>query len=146
MIQVTSTAFRDGSVIPERFTCRGAGDVPDLAWSGVPAEAPALAVVVDDPDAPRGTFVHAVWFDLPASTASWPEGGPGGTAKAARNSGGRTGWYPPCPPSGTHHYRFTVVALREPLGLDDGADHASVIDAINNQAVAKGTLVGLVRG
>jgi Raf kinase inhibitor-like YbhB/YbcL family protein len=143
-IQVTSSAFTPGGPIPSGFTCRGAGQAPPLAWSGA-GTPPALAVVVDDPDAPGGTFVHWIVLDLPGSTTSLPAGGalPAGAAQA-QSSAGRPGWTPPCPPSGTHHYRFTVYALREPTGLDDGVPAADALGAIDRLTTARGQLVGLV--
>lgn len=145
-LQVTSSAFGAGGTIPERFTCRGDGQAPPLAWSGA-GSAPALGLLVDDPDAPGGTYVHWVVLDLPAGTTSLPQGGalPPGTRQAV-NSGGSAGWAPPCPPSGTHHYRFTVYALSAPTGLADGAGKEEAIAALDRLAVARGQLVGLVSG
>ena len=142
-LRVTSDAFADGGRIPAAYTCTGAGRVPTLAWSGDLGGAAALAVVVDDPDAPSGTFVHRVVLDLPA-TASGLGADPPPGAHEAKNSAGRTGWTPPCPPSGTHHYRFTVYGLRTPTGLPDGVTAAEAIRAINARAVVQGRLVGLV--
>lgn len=140
-IEVTSPAFSDGEQIPPAFTCKGDGGAPPLAWQGVPAEAASLALVVSDPDAPSGTFVHWVLYDLQASDGALPadEVPPG--AREADNSAGERGWYPPCPPSGTHHYRFTVYALGEPL--TEGRTQA-LLDEIGEVAVAQGTLTGLV--
>lgn len=141
---MTSSAFAPNGVIPAAFTCRGAGQAPPLAWSGA-GSPPALALVVDDPDAPGGTFVHWIVLDLPGGTTGLPAGGalPAGTAQGL-NSAGRPGWTPPCPPSGTHHYQFTVYALRAPTGLADGAAAADAQAAITRLATAQGRLVGLV--
>lgn len=117
-ISVRSTAFEEGARIPERHTCVGEDVAPPLTWTGVPADARRVAVVVDDPDAPGGTFLH--WFVLlgPEAT-SVPE-----------DVGGYRG---PCPPPGkTHHYRFSVFAL----GTDSPVDAAGVRKA----AIASGTL------
>ncbi len=141
-ITVTSDAFTDGGAIPRRFSCDGAGDVPPLSWQGVPGGAAALAIVVDDPDAPRGTFTHWVVVDLPASVMSLTGGTLPPEARQATNSGGRTGWYPPCPPSGIHHYRFTVYALAKPTGLSDGAPLERALTAIESERTAWGRLVG----
>jgi Raf kinase inhibitor-like YbhB/YbcL family protein len=143
-VRVTSTAFTDGAEIPEQFTCRGAGESPPLTWS-THTRAVAQALVVDDPDAPGGTFVHWVALDLPGSTTRLPQGGalpPG--ARQARNSAGRTGWTPPCPPSGTHRYRFTVYLLRMPAGLADEVATGDALAAISRLATGRGRLVGLV--
>lgn len=137
-IVVTSTAFADGGRIPEQFTCHGAGTAPPLSWSGAPASAAALALVVVDPDA--GNYYHWVALDLPASSTSAPAVAP----VEARNSKGSTGWTPPCPPSGTHHYEFTVYALDASTGLSSGASIADALDAIAQHAIAHGTLTGRV--
>jgi Raf kinase inhibitor-like YbhB/YbcL family protein len=143
-VRVSSTAFADGQEIPERFTCRGAGQSPPLSWS-TQARAEAQALVVDDPDAPSGTFVHWVVFDLPGSSTALPPGGqPPAGARQAQNSAGGTGWTPPCPPSGTHHYRFTVYLLRARAGLADGVATGDALAAIDRLATGRGQLVGLV--
>jgi len=119
-IAVRSEAFEDGQPIPKRFTCDGENVPPPLSWSGVPSGAARVAVVVDDPDAPGGTFVH--WLVLLAPTAtSVPE-----------DIGGYRG---PCPPPGPpHHYRFSVYALGGSSPLDP--------PAIRKAAIAAGTLTG----
>jgi Raf kinase inhibitor-like YbhB/YbcL family protein len=140
-ITVTSAAFADGATIPVRFTCRGAGGVPPLHWTGVPGEAQSVALVVSDPDAPGGTFLHRVAYDLPGGDVELRDGRLPPGAQEAQNSAGRSGWSPPCPPSGTHHYLFTVYALR---GHVAGVSNAEVLDAIARQAIAKGQLTGTV--
>lgn len=142
MITVSSTAFTDDQPIPARFTCDGAGDTPPLAWDGIPKEAAALALVVDDPDAPNGTFVHWVVLDLPPETTQLDGGTLPSGAVQAKNSAGKPSYYGPCPPSGTHHYRFTVYALSQPTGLSDGADTGKALAAVESKATAQGRLVG----
>lgn len=141
-ISVTSSAFADGGSIPREYTCDGAGRVPPLAWEDVPDEADALALVVDDPDAPSGTFTHWVVLDLATDVREVADGRvPQGTPQAL-NSGGRSGWYPPCPPSGSHHYRFTVHALSRTTGVPDGAPLERALAAIRGFTIASGTLTG----
>jgi Raf kinase inhibitor-like YbhB/YbcL family protein len=142
-IQVSSPAFGDGDPIPAKYTCGGAGSSPPLTWSGIPAAARALALVVDDPDAPDGSYTHWVVVDIPVADRGTDAGQspPGGIA--LRGSGG-TGWSPPCPPSGTHHYRFGVYALREPLRLEADVSLPRAITAIEEQALAWGRLTGTV--
>ncbi|MET9274830.1 YbhB/YbcL family Raf kinase inhibitor-like protein [Kribbella sp. NPDC003557] len=142
-ITVTSTAFRDGETIPRKYTCDGEGVAPPLAWKEIPANAGALALVVDDPDAPRGTFTHWVLLDLEPTAASLTEGGAPPGAKQAKNSGGKTGYFGPCPPSGTHHYRFTVYALSGPTGLPNGADVGEALEAIDGKSIARGRLTAV---
>jgi Raf kinase inhibitor-like YbhB/YbcL family protein len=139
VITVTSTAFDDGGSVPRRFTCDGDEVTPPLAWSGVPSDAAAVALVVDDPDAPSGTFTHWVVLDLPPTTTSLTEGA-AAPGPQARNSAGKAAWTGPCPPRGTHRYRFTVVALRERTGLAAGADLREALAAVRDAAVAQGRL------
>jgi len=143
-LEVTSGAFDDGAPIPEQYTCDGQDRQPSLTWTGVPTTAKELAVVVDDPDAPGGTFVHWVVFGLDPSVTQLPEGGPvPDGAKQAENSGGKAAWMGPCPPPGkVHHYRFTVYALNKEVDAKDGAGKDDVLGAIRGAAVAKGTLTG----
>src|SRR5262249_14022917 len=109
-IAVTSPAFAAGAPIPVEFSCRGANTSPPLSWPGVPGRAAALALVVDDPDAPHGTYRHWVVVDIPPGATSAPAGQPPG-GRQLPNSAGHARYDGPCPPSGTHHYRFTVYAL-----------------------------------
>jgi Raf kinase inhibitor-like YbhB/YbcL family protein len=140
--QLTSPDFPADGAIPTRFTCKGAGDRPTLNWTGVPAAANSIAITVVDPDAPGRPFVHWVVYDLPAG----PSGsvGPGALPSGARetqNSAGKTGWKPPCPPSGTHHYHFTLYADR---GAVAGGSTADTMAAVRKQAIAQATLIGTV--
>ncbi|MEU7865542.1 YbhB/YbcL family Raf kinase inhibitor-like protein [Dactylosporangium sp. NPDC049140] len=140
-LTVTSPDFVEGAPIPADFTCTGAGKAPRIAWTGDTKGAAALAVVVDDPDAPGGTYVHWIVLDLPAGTTSLRDGD---KVTQGKNSSSGKGWTPPCPPSGTHHYRFTVYGLSRPTGLGDGAGRQEALDAISKNAVTSGRLTGLV--
>jgi Raf kinase inhibitor-like YbhB/YbcL family protein len=114
---LTSTAFGEGGAIPTEFSCDGANVSPPLSWAGVPTGTAALLLVVDDPDA--GGFVHWIVLDLPGADGSLPKG-VSPTADPPQQgtaSFSKVGWGGPCPPSGTHHYRFTMTALAAPLGL-----------------------------
>lgn len=141
-ITVTSAAFGEGEPIPTVYSCRGRNVSPPLSWSGIPADASALALVVDDPDAPRGTFTHWVVVDFAPTTTSLGEGEapPGGIQ--AKNSAGNPRYMGPCPPSGTHRYRFTVYALSDRTGLKDGSGLDEAQRAIADHAIAQGTLTG----
>jgi Raf kinase inhibitor-like YbhB/YbcL family protein len=141
-ITVTSSAFRDGRPIPARFGCDGANVSPPLAWQGVPPAAKAVALVVDDPDAPGGTFVHWVLLDLAPGTGSLAEGSVPAGATQATNSAGKATYFGPCPPSGTHHYRFTIYALTSATGLPTGANLNQALKAIDASTIARGRLVG----
>jgi Raf kinase inhibitor-like YbhB/YbcL family protein len=119
--KLSSPAFVDGAEIPKRHTCDGDDISPRLTWSGVPDRARSLALVLDDPDAPRGTFTHWVVSDLPADLTELAEGSTEGIQ--GRNSFGRTGYGGPCPPprDDAHRYRFTLYALDVPaIALSDG--------------------------
>lgn len=140
-LAVRSPVFAGGAPIPARFTCAGPGDRPAIAWSG--ATAAAWAIVVDDPDAPGGDFYHWVVVDLPGGTTGVAGAVPAG-AHEIKNSGGRAAWTPPCPPSGTHHYRFTVYGLRAPTGLGAGSSLGDALATIQRGATVQGRLTGLV--
>jgi Raf kinase inhibitor-like YbhB/YbcL family protein len=137
-LSVTSTAFTEGSAIPDDFTCLGAGNRPPLRWSGAPAA--AYAIVVNDPDAPGGDYRHWIVVDLPGGTAGVGAAIPG-QATVLKNSAGDAAWTPPCPPSGTHHYRFTVYALSAPT---NATTVENAFAAIQKTTVAAGTLTGTV--
>lgn len=143
VIQVESAAFPAGATVPVRFTCDGPGVSPPLAWSGVPGGAVELAVVVDDPDAPRGTYVHWVVFGLDPGLRGLEEGVLPGGARQAENSRGGTGYLGPCPPGGAEHaYRFSVYALGEGLRLADGSGTGEALAAIGEAAIAVGRVTG----
>jgi Raf kinase inhibitor-like YbhB/YbcL family protein len=142
-IVVSSAGFDAGGVIPRRFTCAGENVSPPLRWSGVPDGTAAVALVVDDPDAPRGTYVHWVVIGLDPATARLDEGAVPAGARQLPNSAGKAAWTGPCPPGGpAHHYRFTVYALmRQPQVAGDAGPEAAV-EAIEAAATARGRLVG----
>jgi Raf kinase inhibitor-like YbhB/YbcL family protein len=141
-ITVTSEAFEEDQAIPRVYSCDGDDVAPPLAWDGVPADAVAVALVVDDPDAPGGTYVHWIVLDIAPAVTSVDEGGvPSGAVQAA-NSAGDASYAGPCPPEGTHHYRFTVYALDAPTGLDEGASTEDALAAIDEHAMARGRLTG----
>jgi Raf kinase inhibitor-like YbhB/YbcL family protein len=143
-IQVSSEAFADGDAIPARYTCEGEDVSPALAWTGVPDEARALALLVEDPDAPDGTFVHWTLFDLPPDSAGLSSGVVPAGAREGENSFGDGGYGGPCPPEDDepHRYVFVVYALDAALGLDAGATPSDVRAAIGRHAIARGELTG----
>jgi len=124
---LTSPAFADGAAIPAHYTCDGPGPSPELRWSGVPEGTAALLLEVIDVDA--HDFVHWLVLDLPAETSGALPSGVTPTAASpqqGRNSFGQVGWGGPCPPSGSHHYVFTLFALVSPLGLAGHPERAAV--------------------
>ena len=143
-IKVTSPAFADAGTIPKRYTCEGDETSPPLRWTGVPAEARELALIVDDPDAPGGTFVHWVLFKLAPDRRGLADGEVPAEARQAENSKGASEYAGPGPPPGDdpHHYQFTLYALRTPLSQADGAGADAVEKAVADAALARGQLVG----
>ena len=136
---LSSTAFSEGSAIPRRYSCDGADVSPPLAWTGLPDGTRTLALIVDDPDA--SGFVHWVAYNVEPGSGGLAEGGsttPGAPAQG-RNSFGRTGYGGPCPPSGTHHYVFRLLALDVRLSLSGTPRAGDVL------AAAKGHVLGEVR-
>ena len=151
-MDLRSNAFVDGAPIPARHTCEGADVSPPLAWTGVPAGAKSLALVVDDPDAPdpahpKMTWVHWVLYNLPASATGLPEGVahtalPAGTVEGT-NDWRRTGWGGPCPPIGRHRYFFKLYALDAALPKALGAATKAALEkAMRGRVLAGATLVG----
>jgi Raf kinase inhibitor-like YbhB/YbcL family protein len=141
-ITVSSPAFGPGAAIPERFTCKGENVSPPLAWSGVAPGTAEVALVVDDPDAPRGTYVHWVVTGLDPADGRLAGGAVPAGARQLPNSAGSAAWTGPCPPSGpAHHYRFTVYALRQPPEVAGDADPKAAVAAIEAAATARGRLV-----
>lgn len=140
---VTSEAFQNGKRIPREHTCQGDDASPPLAVENVPEEAAALALIVEDPDAPGGIFTHWTAWDLEPG-AALPQGADlssmGG--REGLNDFGNVGYGGPCPPSGTHRYFFRVFALREPLALRDGARVDEVRRALRDRVLAWGELMG----
>ncbi len=139
-LRVSSPAFAANGAIPQRFSCNGAGDRPALRFGGVPSAAKELALLVIDPDA--GGFVHWTIYGMPPRTTGIGATGLPAGAREGRNSAGKTGWTPPCPPSGTHRYQFELYWLRAPSKLAAGADPAKVVDAIKGAAAGRGELIG----
>jgi len=142
-ITVRSPAFAAGAMIPVRFSCRGSNTPIPLTWTGVPASAASVALIMDDPDAPSGTFTHWVVFNLPVTTRGITNGRLPAGAAQAQNGRGQAAYTGPCPPSGTHHYRFTVYAEPKRLPLQAGASLAETLAAIRSDPLASGRLTGL---
>jgi len=149
-LAVASTAFKDGAPIPVQFTCDGADESPPLTWPDAPDNAASYALIVEDPDAPGGTFIHWVLYDLPATTHALPRGVPNDEslsspagAKQGKNSFKKIGYGGPCPPKGKpHHYHFILFALDKSLGLPPGASRDQVVDAMRGHELGRGEVVG----
>lgn len=141
-IRLTSPAFADGATLPARFTCAGAGVSPPLAWSGVPAGTRELALLVEDPDAPGGTYVHWSVLGLDPSTRRIAAGRVPPGAHQGNSSADHSAWAPPCPPRGDrpHRYTFALYALRRRLDLPKGTKGDDVSAGIDAVAIAQGRL------
>ena len=147
-LKLTSTAFQPGGTIPKKFTCDGPDVSPALAWSDAPTGTKSFALIMDDPDAPVGTWVHWVLYDVPAETHELAENVakqeelPNG-ARQGRNDFRRIGYGGPCPPPGpAHRYFFKLYALDQKLGLKAGATKADVEKAMKGHVLAQGELMG----
>jgi Raf kinase inhibitor-like YbhB/YbcL family protein len=145
-LTVSSPAFADGEPIPSKYTCQGDDISPPLEWTGLPENASDIALVVDDPDAPDGGYVHWVVLGIPASDGAIETGSLPAGARELDGSGGH-GWRPPCPPSGTHHYRFTLYAFTSdsPLvAVSKDTPLEELLGMIADDAAAWGRLTGTV--
>ncbi|MFQ5927550.1 MAG: YbhB/YbcL family Raf kinase inhibitor-like protein [Terriglobia bacterium] len=145
--ELTSTAFASGEHIPPRYTCDGEDISPPLKWSDPPENTKSFALIADDPDAPVGTWVHWVLYNLPAETRGLPEAVPGEAELAdgsrhGQNSWRRLGYGGPCPPGGTHRYFFKLYALKEALDLPAGASKEQALQAMEGQILAQTELMG----
>jgi Raf kinase inhibitor-like YbhB/YbcL family protein len=149
--QLQSTAFGEGGFIPQKYTCSGENVSPALSWTDVPAGTKSLVLIVSDPDAPSGTWIHWIVYDLPASIRRLPEGLPKagdieGGGRQGTSSFQEVGYGGPCPPPGdAHHYHFTLFALNARLGLQAGATREQVDRAMKGRVIAKAELVGLYK-
>jgi Raf kinase inhibitor-like YbhB/YbcL family protein len=137
-IKLTSSAFGKNDTIPKEFTCDGANIPPPLQWSNVPKEAKELALLVEDPDAPSGNFVHWTVYGIDPGSTTVPD-----DATAGENSAGKKGYTGPCPPAGDdpHRYVFALYALDEATGLAAGASPDAVRTALDRSAIARGQLI-----
>lgn len=146
-ISISAEAFQAGGTIPKEYTCDGSNVSPALSWSGIPSNAKSIALIMDDPDAPMGTFVHWVLFNIPASTQKLPKGISrnqtlGDGSRQGMTDFGRAGYGGPCPPKGTHRYYFRIYALDTMLNLQPGASREQLDDAMKGHILAMGELMG----
>jgi Raf kinase inhibitor-like YbhB/YbcL family protein len=141
MLIIKSPAFQNSSKIPQKFTCDGDSINPPLEISGVPKNTKSLALIVEDPDAPRGTWVHWVKWNISPITAFIKEGENPGVSGSGTS--GKLEYEGPCPPSGTHRYIFRVCALDEMLNLPKGSDAQTLRKNMEGHIIAEGELIGL---
>jgi len=145
--QLTSPAFAEGAKIPKKFTCDGEDLSPALQWSAPPAGVKTYALIVDDPDAPSGTFVHWVLYNIPGEVVAIPEAVTRtrqvpGLGEQGLNSARQTGYFGPCPPGGTHRYFFKLFALDAVLTPAGEATAADVVKRMQGHILAEAQLMG----
>lgn len=146
-MNLTSGSFESGDPIPDRHTCDGDNVSPPLAWTGVPDDTEAFALIVDDPDAPNGVFSHWVLYDMVSGHRALDEalspGKVGDAGVEGRNDFGNRRYEGPCPPTGpAHTYYFRLYALDAPLNLPAGATRAQVLAEMEGHIVAQTELMG----
>jgi hypothetical protein len=145
--ELTSSAFGAGETIPQKYTCDGDDISPPLAWGDPPAGTRSFALISDDPDAPVGTWVHWVLYNLPADARALPEAVPADADLADGSQHGNSSWRRPgyggpCPPSGTHRYFFKLYALDTVLDLKSGASKEELLKAMEGHVLAEAELMG----
>ena len=146
--ELTSTAFANGDPIPMKYSCDDQDISPPLQWKDPPEGTRSFALICDDPDAPVGTWVHWVLYNLPASTLSLPEAVPSDAdlpdgGRHGQNSWGRPGYGGPCPPGGTHRYFFKLYALDAELDLAAGASKEELLPAMEAHVLASTETMGV---
>lgn len=139
-LKVFSTAFSHNGHIPSEYTCDGKDINPPLEVSDIPDGTKSLAIIVEDPDAPRGVFDHWLVWNISPNEAIAEKANPG---ISGTNDFGNTGYGGPCPPSGVHRYFFKVYALDTKLDLLDGADKNALLEAMADHILAQGEIMGL---
>ena len=144
---LTSTAFQNGEAIPERYSCKEKNISPPLFWDDAPEGTLSFVIIADDPDAPMGTWVHWVYYNIPLHIHSLPENikpvaAPDTGGTQGITSFGTPGYGGPCPPSGTHRYFFKLYALNDNLNLGKEADKKQVEKAMKGRILAEAELMG----
>jgi Raf kinase inhibitor-like YbhB/YbcL family protein len=150
-ISIYVDGFKDGTTIPDVYTCKGKDISPSLSWKEIPAGTKSIALIMDDPDAPGGTFVHWVLYNVPENTQKLPEGIqhdktlPDGSMQGITDFG-RTGYGGPCPPPGKpHRYYFKIYALDSKINLPPGALKKQLENEMSGHILAKGEIIGIYK-
>jgi len=141
-LELTSDAFTHGQSIPAKYTCTGRNVSPALAWNEPPSGTRSFALIMDDPDAPMGTWVHWVLFNIPADARSLQEDTDTGDMSVGKNSWGDLGYGGPCPPGGTHRYYVKLYGLDSILSLLPGASKEQLLQEMKGHILAQGELMG----
>lgn len=138
-LSISSSAFQEGGVIPLKYTCDGKEVNPAIKIDNIPQGTKTLAIIVEDPDAPNGTFDHWLVWNIEPTDCIKEDTSPG---IAGRNGAGKMNYHGPCPPSGYHRYFFNVFALDSSLELASGADKKALQEAMKEHVLGKGSLMG----
>lgn len=143
-MKITSPNFEQNTVIPKKFTCEGGNGNPELTIEGVPENTKSLALIMDDPDAPNGTFIHWLLWNIDPKPSPIKEGAPPEKALEGKNSNGKIGYIGPCPPPGKpHRYFFKLYALDAVLDVPAGSSKDALEAEINKHLLAKTELIGM---
>lgn len=142
-MKITSSAFEDRQHMPGKYTCNGENINPPLEFSEVPQETKSLVLIVDDPDAPRETWVHWIVYNINPQLRKISENSIPGGGEEGTTSFGKTGYGGPCPPSGVHRYFFKLYALNKTLSIEGIPDKETILKNMENAIIAQSDLVGL---
>ncbi len=138
-LNVGSDAFAPNGKIPKKYTCEGENINPPISISAIPEDAVQLALIMEDPDAPNGTFDHWIVWNIPPDKAIISENSKPGIS--GKNSAGDIGYMGPCPPNGSHRYFFKAFALNVAIDPEAGADKAGLMAAMKGHIIARGELI-----
>jgi Raf kinase inhibitor-like YbhB/YbcL family protein len=146
-MELSSTAFKPGGMIPAKYTCDGSNISPPLKWSAIPPETKTFALICEDPDAPAGLWVHWLIYNLPGDVNELTENIPAleilpSGARQGQNDFGRIGYGGPCPPRGIHRYFFRLYALDEVLMPGAGVSRSGLLKAMEGHVLSEGQLIG----
>lgn len=146
-LEIKSSVFENEGMIPKKFTCDGEDISPELTWDGAPENTKSFALVCDDPDAPVGTFVHWVIFNIPSDVSKLSENTPNtkmleNGAKQGKNNFGKIGYGGPCPPGETHRYYFKLYAIDQNVDLDPGISKDQLLEEIKDNIIDEAELMG----
>lgn len=144
-MKITSSAFTDNSFLPSKFSCDGDSVNPPLTFEDIPQNAKSLALIMDDPDAPMGTYVHWVLYNMPTSITNIEEANLPSQVVLGKNSSGSETYVGACPPSGTHRYFFKLYALDTMLSLRPNATKEELLQAMEGHIVGEAQLIGLYK-
>lgn len=142
-MRIYSDVFEESQHIPKKYSCDGDGINPPLRITNIPGETKSLVLVVDDPDAPGGTFTHWLAWNIPGDLNYIEEDSVPEVGIVGVNDAGEIGYYPPCPPEGTHRYFFRVYALDKLVDIEKGAERGKLLQVIDDHIIDQAELIGL---